>query len=57
MNELKAGSRIKVDEFKKNPFDFVLWFVNSKYDNHILEGNHHGGQDFQAGILNVLQWL
>lgn len=37
LNDLQAGSRIEVDEFKKNPFDFVLWFVNSKYDNHILQ--------------------
>lgn len=46
MKELKAGSRIKVDEFKKNPFDFVLWFVNSKYDNHILEWESPWGTGF-----------
>jgi cysteinyl-tRNA synthetase len=46
MDELKAGSRIKVDEFKKNPFDFVLWFVNSKYDNHILQWESPWGTGF-----------
>lgn len=46
LKELKAGSRIKVDEFKKNPFDFVLWFVNSKYDNHILQWESPWGNGF-----------
>ena len=46
MEELQAGSRIKVDEFKKNPFDFVLWFVNSKYDNHILQWESPWGIGF-----------
>ncbi|MBN1258676.1 cysteine--tRNA ligase [Candidatus Peregrinibacteria bacterium] len=35
--ELKAGARIEVDPNKKNPHDFVLWFVKSKF----------GGQDMQ----------
>ena len=46
MEELQAGSRIKVDQFKKNPFDFVLWFVNSKYDNHILQWESPWGTGF-----------
>lgn len=46
MKELQAGSRIKVDEFKNNPFDFVLWFVNSKYDNHILQWESPWGVGF-----------
>ena len=46
MKELQAGSRIKVDEFKKNPFDFVLWFVNSKFDNHILQWESPWGTGF-----------
>lgn len=46
MEELQAGSRIKVDEFKKNPFDFVLWFVNSKYDKHILQWESPWGTGF-----------
>ncbi|MFH0838558.1 MAG: cysteine--tRNA ligase [Patescibacteria group bacterium] len=35
--ELKAGARIGVDKNKKNPHDFVLWFVESK----------HGDQEMQ----------
>ncbi len=46
LNELQAGSRIEVDSFKKNPFDFVLWFVNSKYDNHILQWDSPWGTGF-----------
>ncbi|MFH1861363.1 MAG: cysteine--tRNA ligase, partial [bacterium] len=33
----EAGARIEVDENKKNPHDFVLWFVESK----------HGDQEMQ----------
>ncbi|MDD5331960.1 MAG: cysteine--tRNA ligase [Candidatus Nanoarchaeia archaeon] len=33
MDELKAGARIEVDKNKKNPFDFVLWFTESKFKN------------------------
>lgn len=46
MDELQAGSRIEVDEFKKNPLDFVLWFGNSKYENHILKWNSPWGIGF-----------
>jgi cysteinyl-tRNA synthetase len=46
MEQLQAGSRIEVDNFKKNPFDFVLWFVNSKYDNHILQWESPWGTGF-----------
>ncbi len=33
---LKPGARIEVDKNKKNPNDFVLWFTNSKFENHAL---------------------
>lgn len=46
MEELQAGSRIEVDEFKKNPLDFVLWFGNSKYENHILQWDSPWGVGF-----------
>lgn len=36
LDELKAGARIEVDQNKKNPLDFVLWFTNSKFENHAL---------------------
>jgi len=31
LDELKAGARINVDEHKRNPHDFVLWFTRSKF--------------------------
>lgn len=46
IEELKVGSRIEVDKFKKNPLDFVLWFGNSKYENHILKWNSPWGIGF-----------
>jgi len=46
LEELKAGARIKVDENKKNPRDFVLWFVEdgSKFKNHLLKWNSPWGE-------------
>lgn len=46
INELIIGSRVDVDNNKKNPLDFVLWFVNSKYDNHILQWDSPWGVGF-----------
>jgi cysteinyl-tRNA synthetase len=37
LKALIAGSRIEVDQHKKNPLDFVLWFTNSKFENHELQ--------------------
>lgn len=34
--DLQAGARIAVDANKRNPHDFVLWFTNSKYENHAM---------------------
>ncbi len=36
MDDLKAGARIVVDENKRNPQDFVLWFTKSKFENQAL---------------------
>ncbi|MEL3907931.1 MAG: cysteine--tRNA ligase [Treponemataceae bacterium] len=36
LDDLKAGARVEVDKNKKNPHDFVLWFTNSKFENHAL---------------------
>ena len=35
--DLKHGARVEEDENKKNPTDFVLWFVLSKFKNQILK--------------------
>ncbi len=34
--EQKAGARVDVDKNKRHPRDFVLWFTQSKYENHIM---------------------
>lgn len=37
MEEQQAGARIAVDENKRNPHDFVLWFTKSKFDNQEMK--------------------
>ncbi len=36
LDDLKAGARIDVDVNKRNPYDFVLWFTKSKFENQAL---------------------
>jgi cysteinyl-tRNA synthetase len=36
LDQLKAGARVEVDPHKRNPFDFVLWFTKSKFENQAL---------------------
>jgi cysteinyl-tRNA synthetase len=36
LDDLKAGARIDVDENKRNPYDFALWFTKSKFENQAL---------------------
>ena len=36
LKELKAGARIQVDENKRNPHDFVLWFTKSKFKHQAM---------------------
>ncbi|MGM5481502.1 MAG: cysteine--tRNA ligase [Nanobdellota archaeon] len=39
-------SRVEQDPNKKNPHDFVLWFGNSKYKNHILKWESPWGEGY-----------
>ncbi len=34
--DLKAGARISVDPNKRNPYDFVLWFTQSKFEHQAM---------------------
>ncbi|MGO9310656.1 MAG: cysteine--tRNA ligase [Spirochaetia bacterium] len=34
--QLRAGARIAVDEGKKNPADFALWFTRSKFEHQAM---------------------
>ncbi len=36
LEDLKAGARIAIDENKKNPHDFVLWFTRSKFEHQAM---------------------
>lgn len=44
--ELQAGARIEVDANKKNPHDFVLWFVSSKHGEQDMKWDSPWGTGF-----------
>jgi cysteinyl-tRNA synthetase len=44
--ELKAGARIEVDENKRNPYDFALWFTKSKFENQALVWDSPWGRGY-----------
>jgi cysteinyl-tRNA synthetase len=46
MEDLKAGARIGVDEHKKNPMDFALWFTKSKFENQALVWDSPWGRGY-----------
>jgi cysteinyl-tRNA synthetase len=45
-DDLKAGARIEIDENKRNPRDFVLWFTKSKFENHALVWDSPWGRGY-----------
>jgi cysteinyl-tRNA synthetase len=36
LEELKAGARVELDEGKRHPLDFVLWFTRSKFEHQAM---------------------
>ena len=44
--ELAVRSDIEVDNSKKNPFDFGLWFTNSKFNNQELKWDSPWGRGY-----------
>lgn len=44
--ELAVRSDIEVDNSKKNPFDFGLWFTNSKFNNQELQWDSPWGRGY-----------
>lgn len=46
IEDLKAGARINVDENKRNPHDFVLWFTKSKFENQALVWDSPWGKGY-----------
>ena len=45
-DDLKAGTRVDIDENKRNPFDFVLWFTKSKFENQALVWDSPWGRGY-----------
>ncbi|HHE40566.1 MAG TPA: cysteine--tRNA ligase [Candidatus Cloacimonetes bacterium] len=46
VESLRAGARIEVDSAKKNPFDFVLWFTKSKFDDQEMKWDSPWGRGY-----------
>jgi cysteinyl-tRNA synthetase len=46
LEDLKAGARTGVDENKRNPQDFVLWFTRSKFENQALVWDSPWGRGY-----------
>jgi cysteinyl-tRNA synthetase len=46
LEEQKAGARTGVDEYKRNPHDFVLWFTKSKFENQALMWDSPWGRGY-----------
>ena len=44
--ELLSGARVEVDQCKKNPTDFVLWFVSSKHGDQDMQWDSPWGRGF-----------
>ncbi|PZC53199.1 MULTISPECIES: cysteine--tRNA ligase [unclassified Mesotoga] len=46
LDEEKMRSRVESDPYKRNPFDFVLWFTRYKYDSHAMQWDSPWGRGF-----------
>lgn len=46
LSKLQAGARIQVDTAKKNPFDFVLWFTKSKFEDQEMQWDSPWGKGY-----------
>jgi cysteinyl-tRNA synthetase len=46
LDEQKAGARTELDEGKRNPQDFVLWFTKSKFENQALTWDSPWGRGY-----------
>ncbi|MBI4447511.1 cysteine--tRNA ligase [Candidatus Woesearchaeota archaeon] len=46
LKKLKAGARIAVDEKKRNPQDFALWFTKSKFEEQEMKWDSPFGRGY-----------
>lgn len=44
--DLRAGARVGVDEHKRNPLDFVLWFTRSKFGEQAMMWDSPWGRGY-----------
>ncbi len=53
IDNLKVANRddVDVDDNKRNPFDFVLWFTNSKFDNQEMKWESPYGEGYPGWHL------
>ncbi|TVQ19401.1 MAG: cysteine--tRNA ligase [Spirochaetaceae bacterium] len=49
--QLMAGARIEVDEGKRHPHDFVLWFTNSKFEHQAMQWDSPWGRGYPGWHL------
>ncbi|MDD4785058.1 MAG: cysteine--tRNA ligase [Candidatus Shapirobacteria bacterium] len=49
LEEMDSGARVKIDEGKKNAWDFLLWVTNQP--NHIMKWNSPWGEGFPGWHL------
>jgi cysteinyl-tRNA synthetase len=58
LDEMKAGARVVVDEHKRNPHDFVLWFTRSKFIDQEMQwpspwGNGYPGWHIECSAMSM----
>jgi cysteinyl-tRNA synthetase len=46
LEALQAGARIEIDSSKRSPFDFALWFTNSKFSDQELQWDSPWGRGY-----------
>lgn len=46
LEQLQAGARVSVDNNKRNPQDFALWFTKSKFENQEMQWASPWGQGY-----------
>lgn len=46
LDDLQSGARVEVDENKRNPLDFVLWFTKSKFEDQALQWDSPWGRGY-----------
>ncbi len=51
LDQLSSGARIEVDENKRNPKDFVLWFTKGKFENQTMKWDSPWGVGYPGWHL------